>query len=170
MNDKKKKVDKKKAHPDLNRDPISGAPGAHPLGVGLGTTGGATLGAVAGSFAGPVGTAVGSVIGGIAGGLTGKGVAEGVNPTVEDKYWRANYATRPYVKKGAKYTEYEPAYRFGWEGRGRYSKLNWDKAEPHLSADWRKASDSLGGWDQARPAVRDAWDRFPNEDGLGASM
>ena len=42
-----------------NRDPITGAPGAHPVDTGLGATGGALAGAAAGSLAGPVGTVVG---------------------------------------------------------------------------------------------------------------
>ena len=46
-----------------NLDPITGTPGAHPVGVGLG----------------PVGTVVGAV----AGGLDGKAVAEHFDPTVE---------------------------------------------------------------------------------------
>ena len=47
-----------------NRDPITGAPGAHPVGTGLGATGGALAGAAAGSLAGPVGTVVGLVAAG----------------------------------------------------------------------------------------------------------
>ena len=43
---------------DMNLDPISGAPGAHPVGVGLGGTGGAVAGAAIGSLLGPIGTLV----------------------------------------------------------------------------------------------------------------
>lgn len=68
-----------------NRDPITGAPGAHPVGTGVGAAaGGVAAGAAIGSVAGPVGTAVGAVGGAIAGGLTGKGVAEAADPTVND--------------------------------------------------------------------------------------
>ncbi|HEY6555267.1 MAG TPA: hypothetical protein VI669_18055 [Vicinamibacteria bacterium] len=150
--------------PDANRDPLTGAPGAHPVGVGVGSAGGAAIGAVVGSIAGPVGTAVGAAIGGVAGGLTGKGLAEGANPTVEDSYWREHYSTRPYVKSGTQYDAYQPAYRFGWEGRGRYGELNWEKAEPRLREDWQRAGGaSRLGWDQASPAVRDAWDRLRDD-------
>ena len=42
---------------DANRDPISGAPGAHPVGTGVGAiAGGAAAGAAVGTVAGPVGT------------------------------------------------------------------------------------------------------------------
>jgi Glycine zipper len=128
----------KEAQPDANRDPITGAPGAHPVGVGVGSADGAAVGAVVGSFAGPAGTAVGAAIGAVVGGLSGKGVAESGNPTVEDAYWRENYRSRPNVKAGAKYQEYQAAYRHGWEGHRRYGELDWDKASP---------------------AARDAWDR-----------
>ena len=66
-----------------NRDPISGRPGAHPVGTGLGAAaGGMAAGAAAGSVAGPVGTVAGAAVGAIVGGLAGKGIAEMVDPTV----------------------------------------------------------------------------------------
>ncbi len=65
-----------------NRDPITGEPGAHPVGTALGATAGAVAaGAAVGSVAGPVGTVVGAAVGAVAGGLAGKGVAEQVDPT-----------------------------------------------------------------------------------------
>src|SRR6185295_3784278 len=79
-----------------NRDPISGAPGAHPVGTGLGAAaGGMAAGAAAGTVAGPVGTVIGAAIGAVAGGLAGKGVAEMIDPTVEEAYWRETYVSRP---------------------------------------------------------------------------
>src|ERR1700674_930402 len=73
-----------------NRDPITGAPGAHPLGVGLGAAaggiaGGIAAGAAGGTAAGPVGTVVGAAVGAIAGGLGGKAVAEHLDPTVGEQ-------------------------------------------------------------------------------------
>ncbi|MCM2255736.1 MAG: hypothetical protein NDJ94_08710 [Vicinamibacteria bacterium] len=145
--------------PDANPDPITGAHGAHPVGVGMGSVGGATLGAVVGSLGGPIGTAVGAAIGGVAGGLTGKGIAEAGNPTLEDAYWREHYSSRPYVTAGAPYEAYQPSYRLGWEGRGRYATLDWTNAEPRLREDWRHVVGADGAdWDSASPAVRDAWD------------
>lgn len=65
-----------------NRDPITGAPGAHPVGTAVGATaGGVAAGAAVGTVAGPVGTVIGAAVGAIAGGLAGKGVAEEVDPT-----------------------------------------------------------------------------------------
>ncbi len=53
-----------------NRDPITGAPGAHPLGTGIGAAaGGIAAGAAIGAVAGPVGALAGAVVGAVAGGL-----------------------------------------------------------------------------------------------------
>ncbi len=150
---------------DANRDPITGAPGALPVGVGLGSAGGAALGAALGSTAGPAGTAVGAAIGGVVGGLTGKGIAESVNPTVEDAFWRDHYVSQPYVDTGAHYKVYQPAYRHGWEGRSRYENLTWDEAEPKLREEWRLKDDRVLDWSKASPAVKDAWYRIEREMG-----
>ena len=145
---------------DENRDPLSGAPGAHPVGVGVGATGGAAAGAAVGSAVGPVGTAVGAVVGGIAGGLAGKGVAEQINPTLEDEYWRENYRTRPYVMAGEDYQTYAPAYRYGWEARARYGDRDFDEVESDLRGGWERSEWNAGlSWDKAKQATRDAWHR-----------
>ena len=145
---------------DMNRDAITGAPGSHPVGTGLGAAGGGAAGAAIGSAAGPVGTVVGAVAGAVAGGLGGKAVAEQVDPTAEDAYWRANYANREYVTSGTDYTHYAPAYRYGWESRGQHADRSFDEVEPSLRERWALArGTSQLDWDAARPAVRDAWER-----------
>lgn len=146
---------------DANRDPITGAPGAHPVGTGLGAAaGGAAAGAAVGSVAGPIGTAAGIVAGAIVGGLAGKGVAEKIDPTVEDTYWRENYRTRNYVDPGATYETYAPAYRTGYEGYGRYSGKRYEEVEPDLQRDYERARGNTGlAWDKAKHATRDAWHR-----------
>jgi hypothetical protein len=147
--------------PDANRDPLSGAPGAHPVGTGVGAAGGAAAGAAIGSAAGPVGTVVGGVVGAVAGGLAGKGAAEAVNPTVEEAYWRENYSSRPYVEKGDAFEQYGPAYKYGWESRPHYLGSTFDEVEPDLGREWdRVRGTSTLGWDKARHAARDAWHRI----------
>ena len=47
---------------DMNRDPLTSEPGAHPIGTAVGSTGGAVAGAAAGILGGPVGMAVGGVV------------------------------------------------------------------------------------------------------------
>jgi hypothetical protein len=151
--------------PDANRDPITSAPGAHPVGVGVGAAAAGTTGALIGSVAGPVGTAVGAVIGAVAGGLAGKGVAEAVNPTDEDAYWRDNYRNRPYYSATNSYEDdYYPAYRYGWESRTQHTGKKFDEVEGHLSSGWERAKGkSKLEWDKARHATRDAWDRVENK-------
>lgn len=149
-----------------NRDPITGEPGAHPVGVGVGAAGAGAAGAAIGSVAGPVGTVVGAVVGAVAGGLAGKGVAEAVDPTAEDAYWRENYKTRPYAAHVSSYDELAPAYRYGWESRTKHAGRSFDEVETDLSRDW--ASDSSRShitWEKARPATRDAWDRLDSVQG-----
>ena len=145
---------------DANRDPITGTPGAHPVGTGLGAAGGAAAGAAVGSVAGPVGTVVGGAIGAIAGGLAGKAAGEAVNPTVEDAYWRDSHASEPYYRKDYSYDDYAPAYRVGYENRGKYADRSWDDAETELQADWeRTKGQSRLQWNEAKDATRAAWHR-----------
>ncbi|WOD38180.1 glycine zipper family protein [Nodosilinea sp. E11] len=153
-----------KRNSDANPDPITGQPGAHPVGTGVGAAGAGAIGtAVGGLVAGPVGAVVGAAVGAVAGGLAGKNVAETIDPTVEDNYWRTNYKTRSYVEPNRSYDDYSPAYRTGYEGYGNYSQqgLTYDDAEPRLREDYeRQYSGSSLGWDQARHASRDAWTRL----------
>jgi uncharacterized protein (TIGR02284 family) len=145
---------------DLNRDPITDEPGAHPVGTGVGATGGAVAGAAAGSVGGPVGMAVGGVVGAVVGGLAGKAAAESVNPTVEEAHWRENYNREPYYRQGRSFDDYAPAYRLGWTARTRYES-DWDSAEPQLASEWESArGGSSLGWSDAKPASRAAWDRI----------
>jgi phage tail tape-measure protein len=65
-----------------NRDPLTGEPGSHPVGTGIGSAGGAAAGAaIGGAAAGPVGALVGGAVGAVAGGATGHAVGESANPT-----------------------------------------------------------------------------------------
>ena len=121
---------------DLNRDPITDEPGAHPVGTGVGAAGGAVAGAAAGSVGGPVGAAVGGVVGAVVGGLAGKATAEAVNPTAEEAHWRENYNREPYYEPGRSFDDYGPAYRLGLTGRTRYE--DWDSAEPKLESEWER--------------------------------
>ena len=120
------------ANSATNPDPITGAPGAHPLGTGA-----------------------------VVGGLAGKGVAEAIDPTKEDAYWRENFRSRHYVNQGATYDDYGPAYGFGVESASRHPGRSFDDAELELSRQWTtRTGTSTLGWNQAKDAARDAWDRL----------
>lgn len=146
---------------DANRDPLTGAPGSHPVGTGLGAAaGGMAAGAAAGAVAGPVGAIAGAAIGAVVGGLAGKAAGEAADPTVEDSFWSRQYAQEPYYEKGLTYDDYAPAYRTGYEARSRYAGRSFDDAEDDLQATYERSNgQSKLGWDKARLATRAAWDR-----------
>jgi hypothetical protein len=159
--------------PAQNPDPITGAPGSHPAGTGLGAAAGGAVGiggavaagAAMGTVVGPVGTAIGAAIGAVVGGLAGKSVAEGINPTAEHDYWRQHYSKRPYVSQGSGYDEYAPAYQYGWESTGQHTGKRFNEVETDLGRDWdRVKGKSALKWDQAKHAVRDGWDHVTGQD------
>jgi hypothetical protein len=164
MTEKTKKIERAAG---ANPDPITGEPGSHPVGTGLGSAGGAAAGAAVGAaVGGPVGALVGGVAGAVIGGGTGHAAGEAVNPTVEKEYWEKVYKTRPYYKAGTSFERYEPAYRYGWESAGKpeFAKRSFDESEGTLHERWTgQTSESTSAtrptWVDARDAARDAWDR-----------
>ena len=146
---------------DLNRDPITGTPGAHPLGTGAGASSGGVAGAAVGlAVGGPVGGVIGAAVGAVAGGLAGKSAAEAVNPTAEEIFWRETYIREPYYVKGRTYEYYAPGFRAGWEGRVHHGGRTFDEAEPALKAAYILTKTELDpGWQDVRPAARAAWER-----------
>jgi uncharacterized protein (TIGR02271 family) len=161
---------------DENRDPISGAPGAHPVGTGIGAAAGGAAGAIGAAAAagaaggtvlgGPVGTAAGAVVGAIVGGLAGKGIAEKVNPTAEDAYWREQHTREPYYDRNYTYDDYQGAYRTGYEGYGKWGAQGktYQDVEPELRREYeRNYAKSRLGWEKAQHATRAAWSRFDRD-------
>jgi hypothetical protein len=147
----------------LNRDPITGTPGAHPLGVGIGAAaGGIAAGAAAGTLAaGPLGTIAGVAVGAVVGGLGGKAVAEHYDPTIEEEYWRNNFGSEPYYRQGMTFDDYALAYRIGGEARTRFIDSSFAEIEDDLESDYRRArGESRLEWDEAREASRAAWTRI----------
>jgi hypothetical protein len=119
-----------------------------------GIGGGAAAGAAAGGMTGPVGAVVGAV--------AGRSMAK-ADPAVEDRYWRDNHASRPYVASGTTYDDYAPAYRSGVDAYTRDPNRHFDDMEPELRSNWgtTRGSSKLE-WDDARHASRDAWERVSN--------
>jgi hypothetical protein len=166
---------------DRNLDPLTGAPGSHPVGTGLGAVGGMTAGILVGSVAGPIGTAVGGVVGTVVGGLAGKGIGEAVNPTAQEVlfgeliarqaqqaesphdpsvyelYWQRAFITEPYYDSNLCYDDYAPAYRAGIVDRLNHNR-SWDDAEGILQTLWnRHKGTSRLSWYEARQAMEAAW-------------
>ncbi len=159
---------------DANRDPLSHAPGAHPVGTGVGAAGvGTAATVVGGALGGPVGAAVGAAVGAVAGGLIGKGIAEKIDPTVEDTYWRENHHKESYAKDRP-YEHYAPAYRAGYEGYMRHggASRRFEDAEPHMRAEYDRFQTQAGliNWEDARLAAHAAWRRVDQIHGSGSGM
>jgi len=63
------------------------------------------------------------------------------------------------------YEDYQPAYRMGYESYDRYAHTGrqYSDLEPELKSDYERTHGTTGlGWDKAKNAVRDAWDRAAN--------
>lgn len=145
-----------------NRDPLSGQPGAHPVGTGVGAAATGVITTAIGATGGPVGALIGAVVGTVIGGLVGKSAAERVNPTVEESYWRDNYRTRPYYQEGRTYEDYEPAFQTGYEGYRRLygDGRRYEDVETELQRDYEQHHrQNRMPWDDARHATRDAWNQ-----------
>jgi hypothetical protein len=108
-------------------------------------------------------------LGGIVGGLAGKGVAEAIDPTAEDAYWRAEHAKQEYaVDSDRPFEDYAQAYRVGYEGCQRCEPgTKFDDVSEEL----RREFETPGGppridWEDARLAARRAWGRVERGEAL----
>ena len=159
MNDTKSEFDRNDK--SRNPEPITKAHGSHLVGTGIGAVaGGAAAGAAVGTVAGPVGTVAGAAVGAVVGGLAGKGLAEVMNPTIEDAYWRENHSRQAYAK-GRLYDDYGPAYRIGYEGYAQYgaNEGTFEEREVELRKSYEATQPKLA-WGEARLASRAAWQRL----------
>jgi hypothetical protein len=145
---------------DLNRDPLTGTPGAHPVGTGAGAVFGGLSGAALGTAAGPIGVVIGAAAGAVMGGLVGKSTAEAVNPTAEEVFWKETYIREPFYVQGRTYEYYAPGFRAGWKGRVRHDGRTFEEAEAELMAEYNFSKSELDpDWREVKPAARAAWDR-----------
>jgi uncharacterized protein YcfJ len=167
---------------DTNPDPITGEPGAHPVGTGIGAAAAGATGAAIGSVAGPFGTAIGAIVGAVAGGYAGKGIAEVIDPSAEDTYWRENHRNQPFAEDEP-YDDYAPAYRQGYMGfregqtfadREADLRMEYEGGPQKNDAETTRAGDDATTvsampvtgetpnplrWEKARDAARVAYER-----------
>lgn len=157
--------DTKRGQP--NRDPLTKTKGAHPIGTAAGATAGGiagsmAAGAAAGSAVGPVGTAVGIAAGAVVGALAGKGMAEKINPTDEEAYWREHHRAQPYYSSEYTFDDYAPAYRTGYTGYTSFGG-SFEEAEDKLRREYEQSRGrSKLTWERAKDAVRAGWERVSN--------
>jgi hypothetical protein len=65
------------------------------------------------------------------------------------------------VDKASPYDIYQPAYRIGYEGYGRYTGKSYEEVETDLQRDYEKMRGKAGlEWNKAKHATRDAWLRL----------
>lgn len=143
-----------------NADPITDAPGAHPIEAGIGAAvAGAASGVALGAVAGPIAAAVGAAAGAVAGGYAGKGIGELIDPTTEDAWLRDHFRSRPYVEAGDSFEDFSPAFRYGALAEAKYGDAGIDLMDEQLRRDWEASKESDMPWTRAKEAVRDAYDR-----------
>ena len=120
--------------------------------------------AVAGAVGTVAGVAAGvaSALAGKAEELVGKPEPRKVDAGIEESYWREHFATEPYYDPTYSFEDYLPAWRTGWEGIGKYPGRGFEDAERDLQQDfhWHRGQSRLL-WNQARAAVRAAFERQP---------
>jgi hypothetical protein len=150
--------------PDTNPDAITGAPGSHPIGTGIGASAAGIAGAALGSVVPGVGTVVGgtvgAVVGAVAGGYAGKAVAEAIDPTAEEAYWRDAYQDRDYYDPEMDYErDYAPAYRTAIEKYNAEPGARWEHSQEALEESWNNQSSSRLDWERAQRAMRDVYER-----------
>ena len=75
-----------------------------------------------------------------------------------DPIFRKHYTTA-FAGKGAAYTEYEPAYRYGYElsTNERYRGRDWAALEVDARRDWEARHPST--WERFKDAIRYGWDK-----------
>ena len=143
-----------------NADPITHAPGSHPIETGIGAAAaGIATGMAAGAVAGPMAAAIGVAVGAVAGGYAGKGVGELIDPTTDDHWLRDNFKSRPYVDEGDSFEDFNPAFRYGALAEAKYGDAGIDLMDQQLQSDWEESKDNKMPWTKAKGAVRDAYDR-----------
>lgn len=79
---------------------------------------------------------------------------------MEDAYWKTNFSKQKYVDADVPYSNYQAAYRTGYEGWSKYPGKKYEEVEADLRRNYEQGKGNGGlAWDKARPATRDAWNR-----------
>ena len=85
-------------------------------------------------------------------------VAEFVNPTDYEDYWRSHFYGALYYVSGCVWKDYRPAYRLGYDAYFSNHGRKFEEVESEIARGWETVKDaSQLTWSQAKPAVRDGW-------------
>jgi uncharacterized protein (TIGR02271 family) len=92
-------------------------------------------------------------VSGSTGAVAGRGTWDQLLPSYRERWQQRSGA------RGARWEEYEPGYRFGYELRSRseYQGRHWADLEPTAQRDWEQRHPSTP-WANVRESVRDAWE------------
>ena len=140
---------------------------AHKVQTGAGMIAGAVAGAGIGTLvAGPIGALVGAGVGAISGAAGGKIAGEMFDPSAEFEYWQTHHAGQPWVDPKHEYTDYEPAYRVGYDNYA--PGVSFEQAEKDVEREYnQRGGQHRLPWEEARLAAKAAWERmsyiFPPE-------
>ena len=151
-----------------NPDPLTAAPGSHPIETGIGAVlGGVGSGLAVGTLTGgPIGAVIGAIVGGAAaGGLAGKGVGELIDPTTEDNWIRGYLHGEKPAPTEAQLAAQRRAFRFGLAAQARHSGKMFREVEADLRRGWEESGETLP-WGEVYDSVRVAFDRtinFPSD-------
>lgn len=159
-----------------NPDPITNAPGSHPIETGIGAAiGGAASGLAVGTLtAGPVGAVAGAIVGGaVAGGLAGKGIGELIDPTTEDNWIREALRGESDHPTEEELAAARRAFRYGLASQSRFPGRLFRDVEDDLRAGW-EASGETAPWRKVWKSVQAGFDRTlelvrPTDGGIGGS-
>jgi hypothetical protein len=139
-----------------NPDPITNAPGSHPIETGIGAAlGGAASGLAVGALtAGPLGAVAGAIAGGaVAGGLAGKGIGEIIDPTTEDNWIREALRGESDHPTEEELAAARRAFRYGLASQCRFPGRTFRDVEDDLRAGWEASGETMpwrGVWKSAR--------------------
>jgi hypothetical protein len=90
-------------------------------------------------------------------------VLQRIDARREDAFWERWYRRERYFRPELDYEDYAPAYCVGYIGYAQYGGSYAD-AEPWLCSNWvRIKGDSRLSLDEARLAMRSAWERVARQ-------
>ncbi|SDA68966.1 MULTISPECIES: hypothetical protein [unclassified Janthinobacterium] len=78
----------------------------------------------------------------------------------EEQYYRSHWSSQ-YAASGARFEDYDPAYRYGHSmaGSASYRGQSWEQVEPELRSNWEHTYPQ-SAWDDFKAAVRHGWERI----------
>lgn len=78
----------------------------------------------------------------------------------EEQYYRNHWSSQ-YAASGARFEDYDPAYRYGHSmaGSASYRGQSWEQVEAELRSNWEHTYPQ-SAWDDFKAAVKHGWERI----------